>query len=248
MGIRKKISLGFVCLAVMLAFSGAISVAELTRMSGYTRELLETSSVSMSLSKRMLDAAQRENIAMLQMIVLGETDYDPAFLMAREDFQSVLDEAEDKETDREGLAVIKAAWQNYDKLLGNFFDEQANTDIRWFLDVYTTAYDQLTASIKNNMVSSQNALAMRAWELRSNAYRALTPGIITLGVGILMILMFAFLIDFYYTRPILGITKGLKDFISFNLPFNVKAEGRDEIRTLRDAVEELIALFKNKKN
>ncbi|MCC8034761.1 MAG: hypothetical protein LIO77_02365 [Rikenellaceae bacterium] len=240
-GIRRKISTGFLCLGTMLMFSGLVSFFELDRLGSSTRKLLEVSSQNMELSKRMLDAVQEQNTSLLQAIVLEHSAFDNDYTDALQEFESALAESLRIGGDRFELENIYRAKENYSHLVSNYFDDTQNTDIEWFVEMYKTAYTELTAAIKNYMVLSQSSLLSNAAYLRSNAYRAMMPGIITLCVAILMALIFYYLLDLYYTRPLIGIDKGLKGYIASKTPFRVKTEGRDEIDSIRENIETLIS-------
>ena len=60
----------------------------------------------------------------------------------------------------------------------------------WFVDIYKTSYSDLTSSIKNFMVSSQNMMDAKARRLEDNAYRATMPGFIALVIAIVIVLIF----------------------------------------------------------
>ena len=98
------------------------------------------------------------------------------------------------------------------------------------------------------MINSQNVMDKKAESLHSNAYRAIMPSIIALIIGIIIILIFYYFIDIYYTKPVINITEGLKGFLSNGIPFKAKVEGRDEILSLRDHIEQLIIMAKSKKS
>ena len=240
MGIRKKIMLGFFSLALLLLFSGMVSLFELNRLSRTTKNLLDSSSRNMELSRQMLDGIQEQNTALLQMIVFGETDYDSSFVAGRKEFDKALAEATVTIRDLSELDSIYSAREYYNEVVSDYFNQWVRTDVDWFVDIYKTSYSRLTEAIKNYMTSSQYSLGVKASMLESNAYRAITPSIITLSVAILIVLMFYFLLDFYYTQPILKISKGLQDYLTSKIPFNVKTEGHDEISQLKDSVESLI--------
>jgi CHASE3 domain sensor protein len=247
MGIRKKTLLGFVCLVVMLAFSGTISLIELNQMGQQTTKILETSSHTLELSKGMLDAVQEQNSYLLSMIASQSTGFDQGFIDASNEFEKRLREASELETDPEELKLIYDAKKDYYKLVSDFFDEHVTTDVNWFINTYRTSYRALTGAIKNYMTNSQHILLDRATQLKSNAYRAMMPGIITLLTAIVMVLMFAFLLDLYYTRPFMKINTGLNNYLKLKLPFNVTTEGKDEISQIKNNIEQLIALLKEKK-
>jgi hypothetical protein len=49
---------------------------------------------------------------------------------------------------------------------------------------------------------------------------------------------------FYGVNPILKIHRSLSDFLTYRLPFNVKAELLDELKEVVDNIEKLIGLSK----
>lgn len=246
MSIRKKIILGFLCLGIMLAFSGMISMFELNKLSRSTQSLLDSSMKSMALSKDMLDASQEQNTALLQSVVFGQTQYDSVFTESRARFENTLLEASAILNSSAKLDPIYSARDNYYQLIDNFLRTPVNEDINWYLEMYRTSYLELTTAIKNYMVATQQTLLNKAEQLESNAYRAIMPGVITLCVAILIVIVFAFLVNIYYIKPILRITKGLDSFLQHKFPYNVEVEGSDEIARLNGQLEELVALAKNR--
>ena len=75
---------------------------------------------------------------------------------------------------------------------------------RWYAEAYSKAYDKLTGSIKNYMISTQSSLAPRTEQLKRNAYRAVTPVLISLLVMIAIVLMLYYFVSAYLVRPVLG--------------------------------------------
>lgn len=231
----------------MLLFSGMISLFELNKMSRATGGMLDYSSRSMELARQMLDAAQQQNTSLLQMIVLDNETSDSSFITARILFHEALEASTAETSGTEELARISAAKLEYDQLTDNYLHNKEHLDVQWFVATYATTYCNLTSSVKDYMTWSQHSLSAKASQLKNNAYRAIMPGILTLLVAIIMILIFAYLLDFYYTRPILGVSKGLRNYMDNKAPFVVKLEGRDEISSLKENIEDLINDCKNKK-
>ena len=247
MGIRKKIMIGFLSLAALLFFAGMVSFVELLRLSKTTQVLLDSSTRNIELSRQMLDAVQDQNTALLQMVVLGRDEYESLYLSGQQQFDHALAQATVTIKDLSELDSVYNARLRYNEVVAAQLGTHRKDDIDWFVNVYKTSYYDLTTAVKNYMISSQGSLGIRAAQLKGNAYRAISPSIITLGVAILIVLMFFFLIDLYYIRPVLKITKGLDDYLSLKIPFNVKMEGKDEVFRLKELIESLILVLKNKK-
>ena len=118
---------------------------------------------------------------------------------------------------------------------------------RWYAESYSKAYDKLTGSIKNYMISTQSSLAPRTEQLKRNAYRAVTPVLISLLVMIAIVLMLYYFVSVYLVRPVLSMNKSLGDFLRFGLPFKVKAEVKDEVAELKDRIDDAVQLAKRVK-
>lgn len=246
-GIRKKINSGFVILIILLLFSGMVSLFELNRFTNHTQALLESNYHNIELSKRMLDAVEKQNVSLLQMILLDAAEYDSAYIEGGTEFDLALTEAAAIEAMPSDLDPVVEARDRYRSLVDRYFDTRYDTDATWFLDMYKTSYGALTTAIKEYMADSQYSLVSRASQLENNAYRAIMPGIITLVIAILIVLMFMYLIGMYYTRPVVRMQKALNDYLRHNVPFDVTTEGPDEITRLREDIETLIHTAKIKK-
>jgi hypothetical protein len=118
---------------------------------------------------------------------------------------------------------------------------------RWYAEAYSKAYDKLTGSIKNYMISTQSSLAPRTEQLKRNAYRAVTPVLISLLVMIAIVLMLYYFVSAYLVRPVLAMNKSLGDYLRFGLPFRIKAEVKDEVAELKDRIDDVIQLARKTK-
>ena len=243
MGIRKKITIGFLILAMLLVFSGIVSFFQLSRIGAETQNILRLSQRNMELAREMLDAAEEQNFALLQMFMGENLDYDTLFMEGKERFAIALDNA--RAEGFTGLDSIAAAYQRYEESAKYYVLHSIEGDTEWFIDEYGTNYHRLTDAVKAYMTSSQNSLAPQALVIEKNAYRAITPSIITIGVMLLVVLMFLYFIDLYYVQPVVKINRSLGDYLSFNTPFNVQMEGKDETFELKEKIEELIAQLKS---
>ena len=243
MGIRKKILVGFVSLGFLLFFSGMVSLVELNRLGRSTQNLLETSASNMEQAKKMLDAVQEQNTALLQMAILETTEYDSLYIAGRNNFDKALAEATVTVRDRSELDSVYVARERYNAVIDHHFSDAATQDhVSWFINTYKTSYYDLTAAIKNYMINTQYTLGNEAARLENNAHRATVPSVIALGVAILVIVMFFYFIDLYFVHPVTGLTQALQNYLDLKVPFKVSMEGKDEVFKLKELIEKLIML------
>ncbi len=248
-GIRKKIFVGFASLGLLLFFSGLISYFELTSLSRNTQSLIASGARNIEHAKNMLDAVQRQNTALLQIVVTNDNSYDSMLLSGREDFLKSLSEATVSISDLRSLDAVYAAKEQYDAIVDAHLDgRNREENISWFMDIYATSYYDLTTAIKNYMISSHYVIGAKTAQIESNAYRAIMPSIIALAIAIIIIITFAFLVDVYYITPVIRISSALKNFLTAKIPFHVKMEGRDEVAELKDNIDTLIQEYKSKKS
>ena len=98
------------------------------------------------------------------------------------------------------------------------------------------------------MTSTQSSLAPRAEQMKKNAYRAVTPVLISLVVMIAIVLMLFYFMSIYCVTPIERMNKGLGDWLSFRVPFAVKGDLKDEVLELKEKIESLINISKQTKS
>lgn len=248
MGIRRKVILGFAGIALLLFCSGMFALFELNRLSHTTQSLLDSSSRNIEISRAMLDAVQDQNTALLQMIVLNNNNYDSLYKAGKANFDKALEQATVTVGDLADLDSIYRSCNDYDQIVNDYVYASPEQSIDWFMNVYKTSYFKLTASIKNYMSSSQHSLNIKASQLEKNAYRTITPNVITLGVLVMIIAMFLFFVDLYVLKPIVNLNKSVGGYVNNRIPFNVKIESKDELLSLKENIEKLILAIKNKKN
>lgn len=241
MGIKRKIIAGFISIGLLLLLSGVISSGELYRLNRTTSELLKRSQGSIELSKRLLDAVQEENTALLLSLADTTGVVDSVVARHRGDFQQTLD-ATYTHYRTHGLKTneldqIASTGSYYHSILSSMPD---SLDMSWFSDVYKTTYHNLTTAIKTFMISTQNQIVDFATQIEQNAYRASMVGIIALASGFLLIVLFYFLLNSFFIRPALQIRRGLKNYLERSIPYTSSVETNDEMGDLSALILQLI--------
>jgi hypothetical protein len=242
MGIRKKVSLGFLCLGLLLVGAGVVSFFELNRVGKRTQQILESSNSNMATSRQLLDGAEMQHLSLLNGYCQQALGYDSLYLAGRKMLSDALDRTH--KDGQEGLDAVELAFDNYDQMTLNLFSEGANYQSDWLLTTYWDAYVELTTAIKEFMSSSEQTLGIRAGRIEQAAYRAITPSLVTTGVVLLLLFVLLYFIDFYYMGPVIRLNKGVAGWLKFRAPFNVTIEGRDETLELKNNIEQLIEVAK----
>lgn len=262
-GLRKRVTIGFTGIVCLLFFSGMVSYVELNRLSHDTDDILRANKHNIELAKEMLDAAHDQNIALIHLAVLGDRSYDALCRSSMDRLQNTLSQARKEALDKTFLDSLAFATTELQILTDNFLTKgiirQDSTTMLltkyqrdsigglWYDNDYQHLYKHLTASIKNYMTSTQSSLAPRAEQMKKNAYRAVTPVLISLVVMIAIVLMLYYFMSLYLVNPIIRMNRELGNHLTFHLPFNVKGDLKDEMLQLKEKIEMLIVISKQNK-
>ena len=260
-GMRKRVTAGFLSIVCLLFFSGMVSFLELSRLSRDTDEILGANQRSIRLAREMLDAVHGQSRAMARRAVFGDRSYDSLCRAGLERLEEVLLAAQKEAADRSALDSLAFATTGLRLLTDRFLasDAARRTDslavrgadslgARWYRTEYGAYYDRLVSAINYYMTSTQSSLAPRAEQMKTNAYRAVTPVLISLAVMIAIVLMLYYFI-FWSTVSgrSNGWTRGWTTTSPSGCPFAVKGEFKDEMLSLREKIEALINLTKQAK-
>lgn len=239
MSIRQKIQFGFFAIGFLLLLGGVISALELTRFSRASRQASAEVHDHIEASIQMLDATQLQNTMLLLRITdtIRHQRYDSIINLARTDFEKAYRNASVSVHDSASLAVVRKTFDFYQDNIAN---ADARTQIDWFTDVYQSAYQQLTGAIKEFLVEGQDRLNRQIGSLQMDAYRTTMVGIISLGGGLLLLLIFYFMINSYIISPILRVNRSLDNYIGHRLPYDVKIKTRDELGVLNDNITTVV--------
>ena len=232
---RRRVTIGFLSIVCLLFFSGMVSFVELSPLSRDTGEILKANKRNIELAKEMLDAAYEQNVALIRLSVFGDNSYDSLCRSSMERLENTLLVAQSEALDFGAHAAANPA-------------EPDSVGRSWYDSEYEVLYGRLTAAIKNYMTSTQSSLAPRAEQMKKNAYRAVTPVLISLVVMIAIVLMLYYFMSVYCVNPIIRMNKGLGDYLSFRVPFAVKADCKDEVLELKEKIETLITVSKQPKS
>ena len=251
-GLRKRVTTGFVSIVCLLFFSGMVSFLELSHLSRDTEDILKANARNIELAREMLDAAHEQNIALVHLSVFGDREYDSLCRASMERLESALLVAQTEALDKSFLDSLAFATTELRLLTDSYLTwaEEGPDSLRhgWYDGEYEALYGRLTSAIKNYMTSTQSSLAPRAEQMKKNAYRAVTPVLISLAVMIAIVLMLSYFMNLYCVDPVLKMNKGLGDYLAYRVPFVAKGDFKDEMLQLKEKIDALIALSKQQKN
>ncbi|MBQ1964085.1 MAG: hypothetical protein II358_01535 [Tidjanibacter sp.] len=243
--IRKRISWGFIALSCVLVGSGIINIAEMGRLRKATENIIDAGMQSTEYATDMLNALQKQNSAVLGMVILNNATPSENYHNGVYEFNAALIKATDAAINTKSVNRIYEANENYHKIVElHSQDNSEAADRHWFMTSYLEAYYALDSAIKYYMTSPNTSISARTASLEESIYKTITPSIITLMVALVVTLMLFFFIDTYYIRPVKRIGKTLGNHIASNAPYQVKIEDKSELTKLNDDITELVGRIK----
>lgn len=259
-GLRKRVTVGFLSIVCLLFFSGMVSFVELSHLSRDTGEILKANMRNIELAKEMLDAAHEQNVALIRLSVFGDRSCDSLCRRSLERLENTLLVAQDEALEKSFLDSLAFATTELRLLTDNYlaFGTAApevpgpvlpdSVGVKWYNDEYVALYGRLTSAIKNYMTSTQSSLAPRAEQMKKNAYRAVTPVLISLLVMIAIVLLLYYFMMLYCVNPIVRINRSLGEWLQFRLPFRPKGDFQDELAELQEKIDQLIGRSRSQQN
>lgn len=240
MGLRLKILSGFMILAVMLLVAGIWSVLELKDVGLSVGNLLENNYKSINAAKSMKEALEREDSALLLMLLGKSEEGEKILSSADSSFNRNFKIAENNITIDGEEETIKQVQENYSEFsrywrrLSSRPEDERNLDY-YFSNIHGS-FNETVSSLDKLLSLNDETLYKTSVDIQSKSRRAIMPGIIAIIAAVVFTLLFTFFINIYVITPIIRITQGIKNFIRNKSPFNYSPETRDEIYNLSNEV------------
>ena len=110
----------------------------------------------------------------------------------------------------------------------------------WYFTKLHPVYIQLRGYLQKLTHTSQEALAENSLTMTESFYRSIMPGVVTVLMGIILVFLFNYFINFYFVNPLLRISEGISNYIQRKKSYTVIVDNDDEMKLLNDNVRELV--------
>ncbi len=245
MSIKKKISKGFVVIGTILLVSSVVSIYEFIRMRNTVANLINDNISAITTSRQLLEVADEYNFNLLE----GMGDDHWMLNLKDEDdnrFSDHLAQVRDKFTtpqERRYADSVLYAYTSYIWIMNDaskVWHDDYSERRSWYFTKLHPVYIQLRGYLQKLTHTSQEALAENSLTMTESFYRSIMPGVVTVMIGIIMVFLFNYFINFYFVNPLLRISEGISDYILRKKSYNVLVENDDELKVLNDNVKELV--------
>ena len=241
--IKAKLSLSLSAIAATLLISATISVLEYAKMSTYVSDLIADDITSLNTAHRLSDICNKYNLDILT--VIGDEFYDELPVFDQQYFLSHCDslrtslESNVIQPLTDSVVYSCSAYVLTSLELGNVLDSYFIDSRSWYFNRLQPAFATLSSDIDALETAIYVDLEKNSKTFERGFYRSIIPGIVAVGVGLLMVMMLLFFMMAYYVNPLYGMLDAMDAYRSYNKRYNYTFEGDDELRRLNDGISEI---------
>ena len=240
----KKLFYSLGSLAALLLLSGVISILEYRRMSSYVSDLIASDIKSINLSQKLADITEEYNHQMLAVVVQNDISIMPDFNL--EYFTAQADSLKESFTSRTALPMVDTVTRSFNKFMSTSlkFDEVFLADSvdtgEWFFGTLQPCYVDFRADmgVLNDMIHAE--LKNNSADFDAGFYRSIIPGVVSVGAGLLMIILLFYYTLVYYVKPICRISEGLDSYRNLSRRYGYTFEGDDQLSNINMGITEII--------
>ena len=240
----KKVLYSLGSLAAILLLSGVISIIEYRRMSDYVSELIAANIKSINLAQKLSDITEEYNHQMLSVVVQNDISLMPEFDL--DYFMAQSDSLKNSFTSQNALPMVDSVEVSFDAFMKTSlkFDEvflADNVDTgEWFFGTLQPRYNKFRGEMNILNEAIYNDLLSNSADFDAGFYRSIIPGVVSVGAGLLLIMLLLFFTLVNYVRPICRMADGINAYRSSGRRYNFVFDGDDQLAEINSGVTEII--------
>ncbi len=241
---KKKLFNSLGSLAMILLLSGVIAIVEYRRMSDYVSDLIASNIKSINLSQKLADLTQRYNDQMLAVVVQNDIALMPEFDI--EDFNAQSDSLRSSFTSERMLPKVDTVVAAFDAFIRTsqnfnevFLADSINTG-EWFFGSLQPRYTELRQDLNSLNEVIYEDLQRNSADFDAGFYRSIIPGVVSVGAGLLLIVLLFYFIMVYYVKPIYRMSDGIDGYRHSGRRHVYEFDGDDQLANINSGITELI--------
>ena len=241
---KKKLFFSLGSLAMILLLSSVISILEYRRMSDYVSELIASNIKSINLSQKLADITQEYNDQMLAVVVQNDISLMPDFNLTYFNAQS--DSLRSSFTSSKMLPKVDSVVMSFDAFMKTSlkFDEVFLADSvdtgEWFFGSLQPRYTKLRQDLNSLNEVIHEELRDNSADFDAGVYRSIIPGVVSVGAGLLLILLLLYFTMVYYVRPIYRMSDGVDSYRVSGRRYIYEFDGDDQLANINSGLTEII--------
>lgn len=253
LGPKFRLAMGSIVLILLI--TAVISTVEFRHMSNFVSDSMAADISDITMSTELAVTSDEYNVAILTAVgdadnrITSEIDKH-AYLDVTDNIMNVFRAKGTPQSDSLSIAYdefVATSYQFDTVIVNDFIDSR-----EWYFKVLQPKYNKFRYSLERFNVTIYEDLHSTSVSFDQSYYRSLIPGIVSVGVGIIMCLLLQFFVMSYYVKPIRKMMRCLDSYLRYNHPYTNVFEGDDELQELNadiaDVVDENISLKRRLSN
>lgn len=243
MKLKTKLTLSLSAIAVVLLISSIISVMEYSRMSSYVSDMIADNIHSINVARQLTDVTNEYNLDILAVIgdenLSTQPDFDADAFMSYCDSLRVSTSGKKISPLADALEYSYSAYMltslELQKVLeSDFIDSRA-----WYFERLQPRFNRMRSDLDALSEETYLELTRNSATFERGFYRSIIPGIVAVGVGLLLVVMLWFFLMFYYVRPIYKMLDAISAYRLVGKKYSYDFEGDDQLHDLNEGVKEI---------
>ncbi len=241
---KKKLFYSLGSLAMILLLSSVISVLEYRRMSDYVSDLIAANIKSINLSHKLADLTQEYNDQMLAVVVQNDISLMPDFNL--DYFNSQSDSLRSSFTSEKMLPKVDSVVMAFDAFMKTslkfdevFLADSINTG-EWFFGSLQPRYTKLRQDLASLNEVIHEELQQNSSDFDAGFYRSIIPGVVSVGAGLLLIILLLYFTMVYYVKPIYRMSDGIDSYRHSGRRHVYEFDGDDQMANINSGITEII--------
>ena len=243
LSIKTKMVLSLSAIAVVLIVSGIITYIEYQRMSSYVSDLIAEDINSINVAQKLATVTDNYNLQILA--VIGDDNLNALPDFDQQGFVSYCDSLRTSISGENVLPLTDSVLYSYsaymltsleleDVVKSDFIDSRT-----WYFERLQPSFNRLSGDIDRLSQAMYDDLQANSEDFDRGFYRSIIPGIVAVGVGVILVLLLMFFITSFYVNPLNKMLEGLDDYRSMGRRYNYSFEGDDQLAELNEGITEL---------
>ena len=243
LSLKTKMVLSLSAIAVVLIVSGIISIVEYRSMSNYVSDMIAEDINSINVAQKLSAVTDAYNLQILTVIGDDSVNSLPDF--DQQGFVSYCDSLRSIFSVENVLPLTDSVLYSYQAYMltsleleqviqSDFIDSRT-----WYFERLQPSFQRLNGDIDRLSQAMYADLQENSEDFDRGFYRSIIPGIVAVGVGVILVLLLMFFITSFYVKPLNKMLSGLEEYRSMGRRYGYAFEGDDELVELNEGITEL---------
>lgn len=243
LSLKTKMVLSLSAIAVVLIVSGIISIVEYRRMSNYVSDMIAEDINSINVAQKLAAVTDAYNLQILTVIGDDSVNSLPDF--DQQGFVSYCDSLRSFFSVENVLPLTDSVLYSYAAYMltsleleqviqSDFIDSRT-----WYFERLQPSFQRLNGDIDRLSQAMYTDLQENSTDFDRGFYRSIIPGIVAVGVGVILVLLLMFFITSFYVNPLNKMLEGLDEYRSMGRRYSYSFEGDDQLAELNEGITEL---------